>query len=189
MIIQEAQERDLAGITEIYNDAVAHTTAIWNDVVVDEANRSEWVAAHRARGFPVLVAVEPGGDVLGYATFGDWRAWDGYRHTVEHSVYVRADQRGRGIGATLLAELIERARGLGMHVMVAGIEAGNTGSVRLHERLGFENVGVLRQVGSKFGSWLDLVFLQLLLDERARPDSSPDSSPGSSRGSSETGAA
>ena len=98
MIIQEAQERDLGGITEIYNDAVAHTTAIWNDVVVDEANRSEWVAAHRARGFPVLVAVEPGGDVLGYATFGDWRAWDGYRHTVDHSVYVRADQRGRGIG-------------------------------------------------------------------------------------------
>jgi phosphinothricin acetyltransferase len=116
----------------------------------------------------VLVA-EAEGTVLGYATFGDWRAWDGYRHTVEHSVYVRADRRGGGIGRALMAALIDRARGLGKHVMVAGIEAGNTGSIRLHEALGFRQVGLLPQVGAKFGVWLDLAFLQLVLDGREAP--------------------
>ena len=107
---------------------------------------------------------------VGYASFGDWRAWDGYRHTVEHSVYVRTDQRGKGVGEALMHALIKRARRIGKHVMVAGIEAKNAGSIRLHEKLGFEHVGHLKQVGTKFGGWLDLLFLQLILDERAEPD-------------------
>lgn len=126
-------------------------------------------AARQASGYPVLVAVDQGDTVVGYASFGDWRAFDGYRHTVEHSVYVRSDQRGGGIGRALMLTLIERARGLGKHVMVAGVEAGNEGSLRLHERLGFEHAGTLRQVGTKFGAWLDLTFLQLTLDDRPRP--------------------
>ncbi len=117
-----------------------------------------------------MVAVSDDDKVLGYASFGDWRAWDGYRHTVEHSVYVRSDQRGAGIGKALMEALIGRARDIGKHVMVAGIEAGNTGSIRLHEKLGFEQAGLLRQVGTKFGRWLDLAFLQLTLDKRADPD-------------------
>jgi len=121
-------------------------------------------------GYPVLVAVNGAEGVLGYASFGDWRAWDGYRHTVEHSVYVRADQRGKGVGEALMHALIKRARRIGKHVMVAGIEARNAGSIRLHEKLGFEHVGHLKQVGTKFGGWLDLLFLQLILDERAEPD-------------------
>jgi phosphinothricin acetyltransferase len=121
----------------------------------------------------VLVAVSSAEGVLGYASFGDWRAWDGYRHTVEHSVYVRADQRGKGVGEALVRALIERARKIGKHVMVAGIEANNVGSVRLHEKLGFEQVGHLKQVGAKFGSWLDLLFLQLVLDRRTEPDGLP----------------
>uniref|UniRef100_UPI003221B93B GNAT family N-acetyltransferase n=1 Tax=Microbacterium sp. TaxID=51671 RepID=UPI003221B93B len=136
---------------------------------VDAADRAAWIAARQASGYPVLVAVDQGDTVVGYASFGDWRAFDGYRHTVEHSVYVRSDQRGGGIGRALMLTLIERARRLGKHVMVAGVEAGNEGSLRLHERLGFEHAGTLRQVGTKFGAWLDLTFLQLTLDDRARP--------------------
>jgi len=166
MDIRDATEQHIEGITAIYNDAVEHSTAIWNDLKVDSANRLAWLADRRRAGYPVLVAVDAGDRVLGYASFGDWRAWDGYRHTVEHSVYVRADQRGNGVGKLLLLELIERARGLGKHVMVAGIEAGNLASIGLHEKLGFEHVGHLKEVGVKFGAWLDLAFLQLILDSR-----------------------
>ena len=169
MEIRDADEHDLEGIMAIYNDAVEHTTAIWNDTKVDLNNRANWLADRQRAGYPVLVAVNDGGDVLGYASFGDWRAFDGYRHTVEHSVYVRADQRGAGIGKALMLALIQRAQNIGKHVMVAGIEAGNIGSIRLHEKLGFEQVGLLQEVGMKFGGWLDLVFLQLKLDQRQVP--------------------
>ena len=169
MDIRDARPADAEGIAAIYNDAVTHTTAIWNDATVDAADRAAWIAARQASGYPVLVAVDQGDTVVGYASFGDWRPFDGYRHTVEHSVYVRSDQRGGGIGRALMLMLIERARGLGKHVMVAGVEAGNEGSLCLHERLGFEHAGTLRQVGTKFGAWLDLTFLQLTLDDRARP--------------------
>jgi len=169
MEIRAAREEDAPGIAAIYNDAVAHSTAIWNDELVDATNRATWLTAHRDLGYPVLVAAEDD-RVLGYATFGDWRAFDGYRHTVEHSVYVHADARGRGLGRTLMVALIDEARRLGKHVMVAGIDASNTGSIQLHERLGFTSVGLLPQVGMKFGRWLDLAFLQLTLDGRPAPD-------------------
>lgn len=169
MLIREAGPADAGAIAAIYNDAVAHTTAIWNDTLVDAANRAAWMAERQRLGYPVLVAVADDGTVLGYASFGDWRAFDGYRHTVEHSVYVRVDQRRGGIGRALMAALIERARQIGKHVMVAGIEAGNTASIRLHEELGFIRVGLMPQVGMKFGRWLDLTFLQLILDDAPHP--------------------
>ena len=103
--------------------------------------------------------------ILGFASFGDFRAWPGYRFTVEHSVHVRSDCRGRGVGHTLMtALLLTRGRALGKHVMMAGVDADNAGSIRFHERLGFERVGHLREVGFKFGRRLDLVFLQRMLD-------------------------
>jgi len=181
MHIRDAASGDAEGIMTIYNDAVANTTAIWNETEVDAANRAAWIKDHERAGYPVLVAVDndvdndtPGakghGAVLGYATFGDWRAFDGYRHTVEHSVYIRRDARGRGIGTALMLELMARARALGKHVMVAGVEAGNTGSLRLHEKLGFTRTGLLPQVGTKFGRWLDLAFLQIQLDARPNPE-------------------
>ena len=170
MTIRDAGPADAPAIAAIYNDAVVNTTAIWNDHQVDAANRLAWLTERRGQGYPVLVAVDALGGVVGYASFGDWRAWDGYRNTVEHSVYVRADQRGAGIGKALMLALIDRTRAIGKHVMVAGIEAGNIGSIRLHEQLGFTQVGLLPQVGMKFGRWLDLTFLQLTLDARATPD-------------------
>ncbi|MGW8482594.1 N-acetyltransferase family protein [Microbacterium sp. NPDC055903] len=169
MHIRDAGARDLETITEIYNEAVARTTAIWNDTLVDVANRAAWLADRERLGYPVLVAVDEDDTVLGYASFGDWRAFDGYRHTVEHSVYVHVDRQGRGVGKALMTELIGRARALGKHVMVAAVESGNTGSIALHERLGFQVSGVLPQVGAKFGRWQDLTFLQLILDDRTAP--------------------
>jgi L-amino acid N-acyltransferase len=167
--IRAATPDDISAITAIYNDAVEHTTAIWNTTLVDEANRREWLAARQAAGFPVLVATDAAGAVLGYASYGDWRAFDGYRHTVEHSVYVRKDARGGGIGETLLRAVIDHARDAGKHVMIAGIEAGNLPSIRLHERLGFAVAGRFPQVGAKFGTWLDLTFMHLTLDARETP--------------------
>lgn len=168
MHIRDAEIVDLETITRIYNDAVQNTTAIWNETVVDVDDRAVWLADRLRAGFPVIVAADETG-VLGYATFGAWRPHDGYRHTVENSVYVRDDQRGRGIGRTLMLELIERARAQGVHVMIAAVESENAGSIALHHRLGFTTTGQLPHVGTKFGRWLDLTFLQLVLDDRPSP--------------------
>lgn len=170
MRIRDAGPHDAPAIAAIYNDAVEHTTATWNTRAVDTADRTAWLIDRQAAGHPVLVAVaESDETVVGYASYGAYRPFDGYRHTVEHSVYVRGDQRGGGLGSALMGALIARAREQGIHVMVAGIDAANTGSIRLHERLGFTHAGTLREVGTKFGRWLDLAFLQLTLDPGRRP--------------------
>jgi phosphinothricin acetyltransferase len=158
-IIRKATEADLSQILAIYNDAVAKTTAIWNDQPADLANRRAWFRARTAQGFPVLVAEEDALTV-GYGTFGDFRPFDGYRFTVEHSVYVAEGVRRRGIASSLLAALEERARAMGKHVMVGGIAADNEASLKLHERLGFVETGRMPEVGFKFDRWLDLVLMQ-----------------------------
>ena len=132
MIIRNATLNDSAAIAAIYNDAVLNSTAIWNEQTVDAANRAAWIGERQAAGYPVLVAVNGADEAIGYASFGDWRALDGYRHTVEHSVYVHQAHRGEGIGKALLIALIARAREIGKHVMVAGIESGNQASIQLH---------------------------------------------------------
>ena len=169
MHIRDADAGDLPAILAIYNHAVVHTTAVWNEFTVDIANRADWLAERHSQGFPVLVATAESGEVSGYASYGHWRAWSGYRHTVEHSIYVSERHRGQGIGGALLSALIEHARGARKHVMVAGIEASNAVSLRLHARLGFSRVARFEQVGCKFGRWLDLVFMQLRLDEALEP--------------------
>ena len=164
MHVRDAREEDLAGVLAIYNDVIATTTAIFRDEPATLEDRREWWQARAAQGYPVLVAIEDDA-VVGFASFGDFRAWPGYRYTVEHSVHVRADRRGSGVGQALMRPLIARARTLGKHVMMAGVDADNAGSIRFHERLGFERVGHLREVGFKFGRRLDLVFLQRLLND------------------------
>ena len=160
--IRAAAEADLEAIRDIYNHAVEHTTAIWNEVLIDVDNRRAWLELRRAKGFPVLVA-ERAGKVAGYASYGDWRAFDGYRHTVEHSVYVDKDCRGAGIGKLLMRALVDHARASDKHVMIAAIEAKNQPSIALHERLGFRLVGIHKEVGQKFGRWLDLAMMELKL--------------------------
>ena len=167
-MIRDAIESDLPAIRAIYNDAVLNTTAIWNEQPVDLANRQTWFQARQAQGYPILVSIE-NDEVTGYASFGDWRPFEGFRYSVEHSVYVRHDQRGKGLGPRLMQALIERARTCGKHVMVAAIESGNQASIRLHARLGFVTTGQMPQVGIKFGRWLDLTFMQLALNPGAEP--------------------
>ncbi|MDF7760564.1 GNAT family N-acetyltransferase [Kosakonia cowanii] len=169
MPIRYAVKEDCAAIAAIYNHAVINTAAIWNDQTVDVDNRVAWFEARAQLGYPVIVS-EENGVVTGYASFGDWRAFDGFRHTVEHSVYVHPDHQGKGLGLALMARLIEEAKRIGKHVMVAGIEAQNQGSIHLHQKLGFTITGQMPQVGTKFGRWLDLTFMQLQLDNRTDPD-------------------
>ncbi len=168
MLIRDASFDDLPGILAIYNDVIAGSTAVFADEPVPLEERRAWLEARQARGYPVLVAVE-GDEVVGFASFVDFRAWPGYRHTVEHSVHVREGRRGGGVGRRLLEALVARARALGKHVIVAGVDASNEASIRFHERLGFERVAHLRQVGCKFGRWLDLVLLQKIVDDAPSP--------------------
>ena len=168
--IRDARDSDLEAIRAIFNDAVLNTTAIWMDATVDLANRQAWLAARRQQGYPVLVAVDADDTLLGYAAYGDWRPFDGFCNTVENSLYISAEQRGRGLGVRLLGALIECARADGKHVMVAAIESGNAASFGLHQRFGFAITGQMPQVGRKFGRWLDLTFMQLILTpERSAP--------------------
>lgn len=172
MTIRFACKEDCVEIAEIYNHAVLHTAAIWNDKTVDVDNRIAWFEARQMVGYPVLVS-EQNGAITGYASFGDWRAFEGFRHTVEHSVYVHPDHQGKGLGQALMIELIAEAKRIGKHVMVAGIEAQNQASIHLHQKLGFTITAQMPQVGTKFGRWLDLTFMQLQLDDRREPDALP----------------
>lgn len=170
MSIRFAIKEDCAAIAAIYNHAVINTAAIWNDTTVDTDNRIAWFEARQFGHFPVLVS-EENDVVTGYASYGDWRAFDGFRHTVEHSVYIHPEHQGKGLGNILLGALIEEARRRGKHVMVAGIESQNQASLHLHAKHGFVTTGQMPQVGTKFGRWLDLTFMQLQLDNRSDPDS------------------
>jgi L-amino acid N-acyltransferase len=166
MEIRDAREEDLPALLAIYNEVIATSTAVYSSIPVTLEDRRAWWQARIGLGYPVLIAQDESG-VLGFSTFGDFRTWPGYRYTVEHTVHVRADRRGTGVGRPLVSALFPRASALGKHVMVAGIDAANAGSIRFHERLGFEIVGNLRQVGWKFGRWLDLVFMQRMLEPMA----------------------
>lgn len=157
--IEDAGEADLAAIAAIYNEVLATSTAIFSHLPTTLDERREWWGARRRQAYPVLVARDESG-VAGFASFGDFRPWPGYRFTVEHTVHVRADARGRGAGTALLSALLARATALGKHVMIGGVDASNAASIRFHERLGFVTAGQLHEVGYKFERWLDLVFLQ-----------------------------
>ena len=164
MRVRAAEPADLAGIVAIYNEVIATSTAVYALAPVTLAERTAWFEGRRAHGYPVLVAAD-GEDVLGFSSFGDWRgAWPGYRYTVEHSVHVGANRRGQGIGRQLVAALFPLAARMSKHVMVGGIDADNAASIRFHQRLGFVPVAHFKEVGHKFGRWLDLVFMQRFLD-------------------------
>ncbi|PYE56635.1 GNAT family N-acetyltransferase [Deinococcus yavapaiensis] len=169
-MLRLATREDVPAILEIYNDAVVNSTASYDLAPVSLEDRLAWFDEKTGHDWPILVAIEDG-DVIGWGTYGPFRAKPGYRFTVEHSVYVKAARRGGGIGTELLRALIERARSEGRHVMIAGVDAHNEASLRFHEALGFKRVAHFREIGRKFGRWLDLVFLQLLLED-AKAESS-----------------
>jgi phosphinothricin acetyltransferase len=161
MIVRDATLADMAAVTEILNDVIVNTTAVWRDDCVDVTERLAWFEQRRTAGYPVLVAADD--EIAGFASFGDFRPWPGYAATVEHSVHVRATRRGAGVGSMLVRELIERATTIGKHVLIAGVASTNDASLRLHDRLGFRQVAYLPEVGWKFDRWLDLVLLHRTL--------------------------
>ena len=159
--IRLAGPGDAEPIRSIRNDAIAHSTAMWTTRPLSPGDGQAWLDENIARRSAYVA--EAGGEVAGFANWAPWRPKDGYRHTVEDSVYVVEDHQGQGLGAELLAALIAGARESGAHVMMASVEAANARSVALHARLGFELVGTAREVGTKFGRWLDLTMMQLTL--------------------------
>ena len=168
MAIRPAVPNDMPAITAILNDAILNTTAVWYDAPKTPDEIAAWHAARVGDGYPVLV-FNAGRGVEGYATYGPFRAFPGYRLTAELSLYVEAGARGRGVGRALLAGLVETARDAGLRALIGGIEAENGASLALHRALGFEEVGRLPAVGQKFGRWLTLVFVQKTLDDRPTP--------------------
>jgi phosphinothricin acetyltransferase len=166
--IRPANEQDLPAILDIYNDAILHTTAVYDYQSHTLEMRKAWYAAKVAGGFPIFVAEEEG-QVIGFSSLGPFRAWAAYKYTVENSIYVAPDRRGQGVGKLLLPPLIEAARQLELHALIAGIDASNEASYRLHRRFGFEEVAHFKQVGYKFGRWLDLKFLELILETPTQP--------------------
>jgi L-amino acid N-acyltransferase YncA len=157
-----ASRQDLAEILKIYNEVIRTSTAVYREIEFTAERGAEWFDAKCAAGFPFIVAKDASG-ITGFGSLGEFRAPPCYQHSVEHSVHVRVDRRGQGIGRQLLIELMKQAAAMHKHVMIAGIDADNTVSIRLHESLGFINVAHFHEVGFKFGRWLDLVFLQCRL--------------------------
>lgn len=152
----------LPAILDIVNHNILHSTALYEYHVKPFDYIETWFADKQTAGWPVIVAIEDG-NVIGYGTYGPFRFKDGYKFTVEHSVYVAEGHSGKGIGGQLLAELIRLAKESGYHTMIGGIDAGNAGSIAFHKKYGFTEAGLLKETGFKFGRWLDLLFMQKML--------------------------
>ena len=160
--VRLASEADLSSINDIYNHFVTHSTCTYQEEPDSLEARRAWFA-HHDETHPAIVA-EIEGQVLGWGSLSAYHPRTAYRRTVEDSVYVHHAHHGRGIGSLLLSELISRARRLQHRAIIAGIDAEQTASVALHAKFNFERVGRLKQVGRKFGRWLDVIYMELLLD-------------------------
>jgi L-amino acid N-acyltransferase YncA len=167
--IRQARESDIPGILEIYNDAILNTTALYTYELFTLQMMQQWFAEKTAKNLPVFVA-SLGNTVAGFASYGPFRPWPAYKYSVEHSIYVHKDQRGKGIAQKLLRTLIDHAAAANLHTIVAGIDSENEVSINLHKKFGFKETGQIAQVGYKFGRWLDLVFMQLILENNLQPN-------------------
>jgi L-amino acid N-acyltransferase YncA len=164
MTVRPATRADLPGIHDIYNDAVLTTTATYDYEPRTMDYRLAWFEEHAKQDYPIFVAQNGDGGIVGWSALNPYHARPGYRFTTENSVYVAADHRGKGIGKLLLEPLIQAARRRGLRAIIAAIDADNEVSIRLHARFGFEKVGQFKKVGFKFDRWLDVVYMELLLD-------------------------
>jgi phosphinothricin acetyltransferase len=158
-----------APILEILNDAIVNSTALYDYKPRTMDNMVSWFKTKESGRFPVIGAVDEQGTLLGFASYGTFRAWPAYKYSVEHSIYIHPAHRGKGLGFKLMHRLIEAASAQNYHVMVGGIDVTNAASIALHERLGFTHAGTIREAGFKFGRWLDLAFYQKVLVTPAIP--------------------
>lgn len=162
-IIKPCDTRQLPEILEIFNYEILHTTALYDYKPRTMETILSWFASKQKGNYPIIGAYDSENTLLGFATYGSFRDRPAYKYTVEHSVYVRHDKRGGGIGKILLKEIINDAKEKDYHVLVGGIDASNTASIKLHENAGFVFCGTIHQAGYKFSKWLDLSFYQLIL--------------------------
>ena len=168
-IVACTPERHASAILAIFNEAIVHSTALYDYHPRPPESMQTWFDAKRRGGFPVMGVEDAEGRLLGFGSYGSFRAYPAYKYTVEHSIYIEQQQRGRGLGRLLMQEVIAAARAQQVHALVGAIDAANSGSIALHERMGFVRVGLMPQVGFKFGRWLDLALYQLLLDTPTEP--------------------
>ncbi|RYY76100.1 MAG: N-acetyltransferase family protein [Gammaproteobacteria bacterium] len=156
-------------ILAIFNHAILNTTALWEYKARTTDTMKIWFETKSAGNFPVIGALDEQGTLIGFASYGTFRPWAAYKYSVEHSVYLRQDQQGKGLGKLFMQELIQRAKTQGFHTIIGAIDADNKSSIAFHENLGFEYAGTLKQAGYKFGRWLDFVFYQLILETPLHP--------------------
>ncbi|WP_343594600.1 N-acetyltransferase family protein [Acinetobacter sp.] len=171
MTLIECNEAEHAtAILDIFNEAIANSTALYDYQPRTAETMKNWFATKQKQGLPVIGAIDETGKLLGFASWGTFRAFPAYKYTIEHSIYIHHTQRGRGLGKILLQALIERAKQSDqVHVMIGCIDATNAASIGLHEKLGFSHAGTFKQVGFKFGGWLDAAFYQLILNTPSQP--------------------
>jgi phosphinothricin acetyltransferase len=168
-VIQCEPNRHAEAILAIFNEAIVHSTALYDYKPRTIQMMEAWFAAKSTGKYPVIGVENEAGDLMGFGSYGTFRAWPAYKYSVEHSVYVDGRFRGRGVGKRLLQEIIAAAQTQGYHTLIGGIDSTNAISIRLHESLGFTCCGTVRQAGFKFGRWLDLSFYQLILSTPSNP--------------------
>jgi L-amino acid N-acyltransferase len=168
--IRPVTESDLVAINDIYNHYVLHSTCTYQEVPERIEDRRRWFSRHGEK-HPVIVA-ESGRQVVGWGSLSAYHPRSAYRYTVEDSIYIHHEHQGCGIGSLVLQELIVRARDLGHRAIVAGIDGEQPASVALHTKFHFEKVGHFKRLGFKFGRWLDVIYMELMLDA-PRPKSEP----------------
>ena len=168
-LIECTEEIHSQAILDIFNEAILNSTALYDYQPRPLASMRTWFDAKRNGCFPVVGMENEQGMLMGFASYGSFRAWPAYKYSVEHSVYVHHAHRGKGLGLMLMQRLIERAAAQDKHVMVGAIDASNQVSIGLHERLGFAHAGTVKQAAFKFGKWLDLAFYQRVLGTPAQP--------------------
>ena len=163
-------DREYSGqILEILNDAITNTTAIFDYKPRSVESMISWFDTKTKNNFPVIGIVDGQNKLLGFGSYGAFRAWPAYRYTIEHSLYVHKNHRGKGLGKIILSEIIKNATRQDYHCLVAGINSTNQVSIKLHKAFGFEFCGRIKHAGYKFSNWLDLEFYQLLLSTPLRP--------------------
>lgn len=167
--IQCTYEAHASAILDIFNDAIMNTTALYEYQPRDLDSMIKWFQVKQENNFPVIGALDEHGNLLGFASYGQFRPYPANKYTVEHSVYINLPYRGRGLGRILLEQLITLASEQQYHTMIGAIDLENQSSIRLHESLGFSHSGTIRHAAFKFGNWLDLGFYQLLLDTPLNP--------------------
>ena len=164
MIIRDAVEGDIPVITEIFNSVIDSSNSVYREERVPQSERLEWFHDKRSHGYPIIV-VEVNGTVVAYGGFGSFRAAQGYRLTVEHTIHVAEAYRKRGIGRTILTELIKRAKESGYHLMIGAIDSENVGSIKLHEEYGFTECARIKDAALKHGKFLTLILMEKILSE------------------------